>query len=69
MCHEGLAGRKAKEKHQKTPACCLGCRWWKRLSVTSASRIKACHLYLETGVRHGRHGDICSTWEPREETK
>lgn len=50
---------------EAAPSCCLGCGWWKCLSVDSMHRVKACHLFLETGVRHGRKGDVCSTWKPR----
>ena len=57
------------EEDQKTPACCLGCHWWKCLSATSTSVAKACHLFLETGVRHGRRGNVCSTWKPKGATK
>ena len=45
----------------KAPKCCEGCRWWKHLSATSGDGLKACHLYLETGVRNGRQGDRCAT--------
>ena len=51
------------------PTCCLSCRWWKCLSATSTHTTKACHLFLQTGVRNGRKGDVCATWEPRGDTK
>lgn len=45
----------------KEDNCCEGCRWWKYLSPTQHDGVKACHIFLETGIRNGKKGNRCST--------
>lgn len=50
---------------QHEPERCRECEYWKYLSATTGTGWKSCHCLLETGKRHGRHGDSCSTRVPR----